>query len=78
MKEAVVIAIPDEMIGNRLIAQVVPLNEDGLTPKELEIHCSQRLPRYMVPESIRIRGELPKTSSGKINRQLLVSIEYSS
>ncbi len=71
VKEAAVIAIPDEMLGSRLRAYVAPLHQDGLTPKELETHCSQHLPRYMVPESIELREALPKTSSGKINRTLL-------
>jgi amino acid adenylation domain-containing protein len=71
VKEAVVVAIPDELIGNRIKAFVVPLKENGLTISELQTHCSGQLPRYMVPEAIEFRDELPKTSTGKINRPLL-------
>jgi amino acid adenylation domain-containing protein len=70
VKEAAVVAIPDELIGNRLKAFIVPI-EDALSVKELRAYCSTHLPGYMVPESIEFRPELPKTSSGKVNRPLL-------
>ena len=73
VKEAAVVAVPDDLIGNRIKAFVVPLNDYQLTGKEIELFCIQHLPRYMVPEVIEIRRELAKTSSGKINRTLLVS-----
>ena len=72
VKEAAVVAIPDELIGNRLRAFVVPVEGNGLTVKELRAYCSTHLPGYMVPESIEFRPELPKTSTGKVNRPLLV------
>ncbi|MGI8958804.1 MAG: amino acid adenylation domain-containing protein [Bryobacteraceae bacterium] len=71
VKEAAVITIPDDLIGNRIKAFVVPLPGDNLSRQDLEAHCSQVLPRYMLPESFEFREELPKTSTGKINRLLL-------
>ncbi len=71
VKEAAVVAIPDDLIGNRIKAFVVPLEGNGLSKKELEMYCGRQLPRYMVPESIEFRDELPKTSTGKIDRPLL-------
>lgn len=70
VKEAAVIAVPDDLLGNRLHAFVVG-NSEALTEKEILLHCSQLLPRYMMPERIEFRTELPKTSTGKINRPLL-------
>jgi acyl-coenzyme A synthetase/AMP-(fatty) acid ligase len=72
VKEAAVVAIPDDLIGNRIKAFVAPIERNGLTEKELQEFCSQRLPRYMVPERIELWEELPKTSTGKVNRQELV------
>ena len=69
------VAIPDELLGNRIVALVVPLEGSGLDVQDLQAHCSQRLPRYMIPEKITFQAELPKTSSGKINRPLLASLE---
>jgi acyl-CoA synthetase (AMP-forming)/AMP-acid ligase II len=71
VKEAAVVAIPDDLLGNRLAAFVVLLEGKDLTIKDLQAHCGQRLPRYMIPEMIEFRSELPKTSTGKINRPLL-------
>ncbi len=72
VKEVAVVAIPDDHVGNRIKAFIVALDENGLTAKDLQKHCSQSLPRYMIPESFEFLQHLPKTSSGKINRQKLV------
>ena len=73
VKEAAVVAIPDELIGNRLKAFIVPLEDNLLTTKDIQAHCQKRLPQYMVPESIEFRNELPKTSTGKVNRPALLA-----
>jgi amino acid adenylation domain-containing protein len=72
VKEAAVIAVPDELVGNRIRAFVVPVGGSEVTGGELQAHCEQRLPRYMLPERIAVREELPKTSNGKIDRQRLL------
>jgi amino acid adenylation domain-containing protein len=69
--ECAVVAVPDEMIGNRIKAFSVVRN--GLTKQALVRHCSTRIPKYMIPESIDLWDELPKTSTGKIDRQILKS-----
>jgi amino acid adenylation domain-containing protein len=71
VKEAAVIAIPDDILGNRLRAFVVPAAHSPLTPKQLEDFCVRLLPKYMIPERIEFRETLPKTSSGKIDRTAL-------
>jgi amino acid adenylation domain-containing protein len=78
VREAAVIALPDELLGNRIKAFVVPAQPNGFTPKDLEAHCVQRLPRYMIPESIEFLAGLPKTSTGKIDRPSLARIAGSS
>jgi acyl-CoA synthetase (AMP-forming)/AMP-acid ligase II len=69
--EAVVVAIPDDEITNRLKAVVVLRPGAALTEAELKQHCAATLPRYMVPETVEFRGELPRTSSGKVDRRAL-------
>jgi amino acid adenylation domain-containing protein len=71
VKETVAIAIPDELIGNRIVALVVPLEGHRPTVSDLQTHCGRRLPRYMIPERIVLCAQLPKTSSGKIDRTRL-------
>lgn len=71
VREAVVVAVPDELVGNRLHAFVVPAGEGTPSAEELRGWCSRQLPSYMVPERIELRSDLPRTSTGKVNRQLL-------
>ena len=74
IKEAAVVAIPDELLGNRLKAFIVPHETNGISINELRAYCGQKLPNYMVPESIELLDSLPKTSTGKVNRPLLAKI----
>jgi amino acid adenylation domain-containing protein len=74
VKEAAAVAVPDDLIGNSIQAFVVPAAGNDVSDKELKIYCGQRLPQYMVPEVIYFRDELPKTSTGKVDRTLLVSV----
>ncbi len=73
VREAAVLAIPDEEIGARLRAFVAPNNGVPLTTAALTEHCASRLPQYMIPERIDVRELLPKTSTGKIDRVKLAS-----
>ena len=66
--EAAVIAVPDEQIGNCIHAFVVCGSGGGTDAVELKKHVSERLPRYMIPESIIFRDRLPKTSTGKVDK----------
>jgi len=68
VREAAVFAVPDEVVGNRIRA-VVSLNvANSLKTMDLQQHCSIRVPKYMIPEFIDFCNELPKTSTGKIDR----------
>jgi acyl-coenzyme A synthetase/AMP-(fatty) acid ligase len=71
IKNAVVIPIPDELIGNRISAIVVPATPGNITRDDIVKYCCTRLPKYMIPEMITFRDALPATSSGKIDRKQL-------
>jgi amino acid adenylation domain-containing protein len=73
VKEAAAVAVPADLVGSRIKAFVVPNGEGDLTTQELEAHCRRILPRYMLPDVIEFRVGLPKTSSGKVDRQLLAA-----
>ena len=65
------IPVPDEEIGNRIKALVVPRSR-ALKAQELAAFCDGKLPKYMVPHLIELRSSLPKTSTGKIDRASLI------
>ncbi|MBL4633881.1 MAG: amino acid adenylation domain-containing protein [Kofleriaceae bacterium] len=67
-----VVAVPDMLIENRLVAVVVRKSGSAITEAEVKSLCKERLPAYMVPDVIEFRSELPQTSSGKINKKVLV------
>ena len=63
-------AEPDEIAGTRITAYVVV--RDAVEEADLVAACLERIPRYAVPDAIAFRAELPKTSTGKIDRRALV------
>jgi amino acid adenylation domain-containing protein len=67
--ECAVVAIPDELVTNKIKAYVV--GRDHLTDIELSRFCGDRIPSYMIPETYEFREALPKTSTGKIDRRAL-------
>lgn len=73
VREAAVVAVPDDEVGARLRAFVTTHNGSGLALTELQHHCASKLPLYMIPERIELRESLAKTSTGKIDRVKLVS-----
>ncbi len=71
--DAVVLPVPDELLGSRLRAVVVAAADDGLSREDVLEHCRQWLPGYMVPEVVEFRAALPRTSTGKVDRAGLLA-----
>lgn len=67
--ECAVVAVPDEEVTNRIRAHAVV--HEGLSVRDLARHCRAHLPKYMIPEVFDFTEALPKTSTGKIDRQAL-------
>lgn len=66
------VPVPDDLIGHRILAFVVLADGASAPAEELAAFCAERLPRYMVPDSIEIVSEMPLTSSGKVDRRALL------
>jgi amino acid adenylation domain-containing protein len=61
----------DSSAGTRLIAIVVA--DEQVTGQALREFCADQLPDYMIPVEIRLVSALPRTTSGKLDRQRLAA-----
>ncbi|KKC02751.1 acyl-CoA synthetase [Mycobacterium nebraskense] len=71
--EAAVIGVDDEQYGQRLAAFVVLSAGAQATPETLKQHVRENLANYKVPREIVVLDELPRGSTGKIQRNELQS-----
>ncbi|SJM33296.1 class I adenylate-forming enzyme family protein [Mesorhizobium delmotii] len=67
--EAVVVGVPDPVLGHAIGAFVVP-SDPTLSEKDVMRHCARHLEDFMVPKVIEFGRELPKTDTGKVSRRL--------
>ena len=70
--ESAAVAVPHADWGTAIIAWVVPRNGSDVTERSVRRHVATLLPRYMVPARVEVVEALPRTSNGKIDRQLLI------
>ena len=68
---AAVIGIPDEKLGEDIMACVELKPDHTVTEGELKKFCLEQLPALMVPALIRIYPELPKNQTGKVLKNQL-------
>ena len=71
IREAVVLPMPDELLGSRLRAIISTTGPRDLTRQDVLEHCKRRLPGYMVPDMVEFCEALPRTSTGKVDRARL-------
>ncbi|MFQ5853964.1 MAG: thioesterase domain-containing protein, partial [Candidatus Binatia bacterium] len=71
IRETVVMAREDTPGNKRLVAYVVPRQEQAPTINELRSFLKQKLPDYMVPSVFVPLDALPLTANGKVNRRAL-------
>jgi acyl-CoA synthetase (AMP-forming)/AMP-acid ligase II len=73
--DAAVFGVPDDEFGQRLGAMVVLKPDVMVTPEELRQYVRERLARHKVPREISFVSELPRTSTGKLQRRRLAEVE---
>ncbi|HEX3249420.1 MAG TPA: amino acid adenylation domain-containing protein [Pyrinomonadaceae bacterium] len=72
VKEAVVLARPDETGAQRLVAYVVAADDrEAFTVTEMHSYLREKLPHYMIPVALVQLSEMPLTPNGKVDRRAL-------
>ena len=72
IREVAVVGVPDDVLGQSIRAFVVLQPGATLTDKQIRVLSAQRLENFMVPKDIVIVDDLPKTTTGKVSKKLLL------
>jgi long-chain acyl-CoA synthetase len=71
IKEVAVIGIPDDILGESVIAFITMHEGQQLKEKEIQQQCMAGLESFMVPQKIIFLNEMPKSSNGKFDKKEL-------
>ena len=71
IQEAAVIGMPDKLRGELVKAFVVSKKALEVKPEDIRSFCRQHLAHFKVPHEVEFRDSLPKTPSGKIQKEKL-------
>ena len=63
-----VIGVPDERLGEELMAWVVLREGSAVTADELKAFCRERVAHFKVPRYIKFTDDFPMTVTGKIQK----------
>jgi acyl-coenzyme A synthetase/AMP-(fatty) acid ligase len=71
VREAAVVALPDDTLGMKVHAHLASKDGSNISAIEMKTFCSQHIPVYMIPDIFSFHASLPKTSTDKVDYQTL-------
>lgn len=72
VREAVVVGVPDAILGQAVCAFLCLHSGARLSEREVKRHCREHLENLMVPKHVVFVESLPLTENGKVSRKLLL------
>jgi fatty-acyl-CoA synthase len=63
-----VVGVPDPVMGEVVMAFVIPKSGQVLTPQEVMGYAKDRIANFKAPRHVEIVGEFPLTGSGKVQK----------
>ena len=69
--DAAVVGVPDERVGERACACIIPRPGETLDFDEVVRFLAGEIATYKVPERVEIMGDFPRTPSGKVQKGVL-------
>ena len=66
MRDAAVVGLPDESLGEQVVAAVALQPGEQVEPDELRAYMKERVAAYKYPRTVWIVDDLPKGPTGKI------------
>ena len=70
--DAVVVGVPDRVLGEAICACIVPVEGAIVTGEEIQDWCRATLADHKVPDLVRFLDALPATEAGKVRRLELI------
>jgi long-chain acyl-CoA synthetase len=74
IREVAVIGVPDEIMGQKIIAYVTSHGQAVIGEKEILKECMARLELFMIPQQVIFLDEMPKSSNSKIDKKELIKM----
>jgi long-chain acyl-CoA synthetase len=71
IREVAVLGIPDEVMGELIVAYITTHDTANLTEKDIQRECMSHLESFMVPQKVIFLQEMPKSPNGKIDKKEL-------
>lgn len=74
--EAAVVPVPDEMRGEEVKAYILPApgeTSETIPPSEIIAYCLEKIAKFKVPRYIEYVKEFPRSTSDKIQKNILIS-----
>ncbi|MBN1698972.1 MAG: acyl--CoA ligase [Spirochaetales bacterium] len=71
IEDAAVVGRPDDILGERIVAFVIPDPHFGMTPGEVKAFCRGKIANYKIPDEVYFVSQFPVLMSGKVRKNVL-------